>query len=462
MNNDHLPFLEAWDTCAARAATQLSPRAVEAARRSWFDTAAAMAAGGHENCTRAAFQSCAVEPDALGAGDAALVLGTASHALDYDDVCMLATCHPSAPVVATLMAILPLVERARPETSYGQLLAAYALGTETMLRLGQWLGFRHYTLGFHATSTLGAIGSAASAARMLGLTSAQAHDALAIAASSASGLRANFGSDTKPLHVGFATAAGVRAATLARSGARGCDDVWGPTGFPFSFSGGEMPPPLAWTGTLPWALESPGFEHKRFPSCYMTHRLIAGVLAIRARQPQRQGEPVLIDVELPKGGTAPLKYPRPHTGLQAKFSGPYCAAEAWTRGRVDLASFSDTAVLRTHVAAEMERVIVRERDATGETLDTAPVLVTVSGSGWSDSVTVDWAPGSFADPMSREELLTKWHDCAAHGGMQSGEALALALLDGPLDTPVAAAVAPLRAALLDAITTSASTQFAAR
>lgn len=454
MNHTLPPFLQAWDASAQRAAQPLPAVVLDAARRSWFDTAAALAAGVGEDSTRAAWHACVApeaDPSRLPAADAALVLGTASHALDYDDVCMLATCHPSVPVVAALLALQPMLEQRRPGLTYEQLLGAYALGTETLLRLGEWLGFRHYALGFHATGTLGTVGAAAAAAHALGLDPVTAHHALAIAASSAAGLRANFGTDTKPLHVGFAAAAGVRAALLAHAGARGSDDVWGASGFALAFNGGERPASLPWRPDMPWALEAPGFEHKRYPSCYMTHRLIAGLLAIRARQPQHTAEAVDIEVDLPRGGTAPLKHPRPTTGLQAKFSGPYCAAEAWIAGRVELPSFTDGAVSRAALRAQMERVVLRERERDGETLDTAPVTVTVRGATWSDVITVDWAPGSAVDPMSRDELRAKWRDCAAHAGLAAGEELALRLLDAPHDTDVARLLGPLRSCFLSAV-----------
>lgn len=448
------PFLQAWDATAQRASRPLPVSVLQAARRSWFDTSAALAAGVSEGCTQAAWRSCAPadeHPGALTAADAALVLGTASHALDHDDVCMLATCHPSVPVVAALLAMWPTLQARRPDLTYDQVLCAYALGTETLLRLGQWLGFRHYALGFHATGTLGAVGAAAAAAHALGLDGAAAHHALAIAASSACGLRANFGTDTKPLHVGFAAAAGVRAALLAQAGAQASDDVWGPAGFALAFNGGELPATLPWQAGMPWALDEPGFEHKRFPSCYLTHRLIAGVLALRARHPQRAGEAVDIEIDMPRGGTAPLKYPRPSTGLQAKFSGPYCAAEAWIEGRVVLPSFTDAAVARPAQVAQMARVLLRERQVDGETLDTAPVHVTLRGPGWTDRITVDWAPGSAADPMTRDDLRAKWRDCTVHAGLSSGDDLALRLLDAPGDRAADALLAPLRALFLRAI-----------
>ena len=446
-------FLAAWDACAARAQAPLCAAAALAARRSWFDTLATTAAGAVENCARAALRASAVdEVRALSAGDAALVLGAASHALDYDDVCMLATCHPSAPPTAALLALLPQLARERPGLTLGELLAAYLVGTETMLRLGAWLGFRHYALGFHATGTLGTVGSAAAAAHALGLPTAQAHVALSIAASSACGLRANFGTDTKPLHVGLAASAGVRAALLAHAGADASDDVWGPTGFALAFNGGELPQALPWRDGTAWAIVEPGFEHKRYLSCYLTHRLISGLLQLRGRRDAAVlGQPVRIEIEVAHQGLAALKHPQATTGLQGKFSGHYCAAAAWLDGRVDLASFSDAAVQRAALQAQMRHVVLRERAAAGESLDKAPVRVALHGTGWSDEVVVDWAPGSLADPMTRPQLERKWHDCAAHGGMALSPAQGSALLDAPLDTPAVALLAPLRDALLMAV-----------
>ncbi len=439
-------FIDAWSDTAARCRQPLPEAALRLARASLFDTAAVMAAGARENTTVAALRSTGRAGD-LSVNDAALVLGTSSHALDYDDVCMLATCHPSAPVFAALLAMLPELQARK--VSWGAVVGAFALGTETMLRLGQWLGFRHYALGFHATYTLGAVGASAAVAHVLGLDDVQARAALSIGASSAGGLRANFGTDTKPLHVGFAAAAGVRAALLAGAGASASDDVWTATGFFTAYSGGSPFAELPWKPGMALALESPGFEIKRFPSCYLTHRMIAGMLELRRLHRGALGDAVNIEVEMPRNGIQPLKYPRPVTGLEAKFSGEYCAAAAWIDGSADLRSFGDGAVARPPVRALMENVALAGR-AGDENLDTAPVRVTVKGDGAEHSINVDWAPGSLADPFSREELLDKWRDCARHGGLEAAQADVTPLLDAPLDTPAAQVLAGLRARLLDA------------
>ena len=451
-------FLAGWDRAWQRATSEDRDSVMEEVRRNWFDTLAATAGGVRENCTRAALQASTADgTDGLRPADAALVLGAASHALDYDDVCMLATCHPSAPPVAALLALLPLLEQQRPSLRLKDIFAAYLLGTETTLRLGQWLGFRHYSLGFHATNTLGVVGAAASCAHALGLPRDQSHAALAAAASSAGGLRANFGTDTKPLHVGFAAAAAIRAVLLARAGANASDDVWGPTGFFHAYSGGLPFEPLPWHPAMEWAVAAPGFELKRFPSCYMTHRLIAGTLKLRERRSaaERAG-PVGIEIEVPKNGLSALKHPQSATGLQAKFSGHYSAAAAWIDGKVELESFADAAVSRADVQAQMQRTTLTERTTAGESLETAPVHVALRGEGWSDRITVDWAPGSTADPMTREQQRGKWRDCASHGGVQSDDAQVLRLLDAPLQTPACDLLGPLRQSLLTAIRNAAA------
>ena len=455
MANDTKPaFLTAWDGASQRAASESRDSVMLQVRRNWFDTLAVTAGGVAENCTQAALQASLADAStqALRAADIALVLGTASHALDYDDVCMLATCHPSAPPVAALLALLPVLEQQRPGLQVKDIFAAYLLGTETTLRLGQWLGFRHYSLGFHATDTLGVVGAAASCAHVLGLPVEQTHAALAIAASSAGGLRANFGTDTKPLHVGFAAAAAIRAVLLARAGANASDDVWGPSGFFHAFNGGVPPEPLPWNAGMDWAIALPGFELKRFPSCYMTHRMVAGMLKLRERRSaaERASE-VRIEVEVPKNGLAALKHPQPVTGLQAKFSGHYCAAAAWLDGKLELGSFADAAIPRAGVQAQMKRTTVTERTTAGESLETAPVQVTLRGQGWTDTISVDWAPGSAADPMTRDQQRGKWRDCASHAGMETDDAQALRLLDAPLQTPASDLLRPLRHLLMSAI-----------
>src|SRR2546427_8192559 len=122
--------------------------------------------------------------------DAALANGTASHALDYDDLNQSLSGHPSVPV---LSAALALGERQR--ASGAALLAAFVAGVEIEAKLGRALNPAHYEIGWHARATLGVFVAAASAAKLLGFSAGRSANDRDIGASMARGTQAIFGID---------------------------------------------------------------------------------------------------------------------------------------------------------------------------------------------------------------------------------------------------------------------------
>ncbi len=345
--------------------------------------------------------------------DAALLFGTASHVLDYDDVSMLTVCHPSAPVLSALLSVAG-------ETPGAALVDAFAIGTEVLNRVGEAMGFRHYALGFHATATLGAIGAAAACARLLALDAMQTRHALAIAASLAGGLRKNFGSMVKSLHVGFAATNGVRAARLAAAGIVGAEEPFDGEGFFHAMSGGETDRlPAGAAFGQPYALVTPGFEQKRYPCCYMLHKMIEATLAWRRESGCVLDDVARIRVILPVGGSKPLIHPCPRSGLNALFSAPYAVLAALEDGRIDLASFTDSAVLRPKIQArlpDVEVIEAGERLEHGADIGKAPVTVSFRlQTGTSQDRAVRISPGSSEDPLTSEQALAKWLDCLRRG-----------------------------------------------
>src|SRR6185503_2828030 len=145
--------------------------------------------------------------------DAALVNGTASHALDFDDCNNTLGGHPSAPILPALIALAD-----ETGASGREVIAAYVAGFETECKIGLGVHLYHYTHGWHPTATLGVFGSAAACSKLLKLPEDRTATALAIAASLASGIKANFGTMVKPLHVGHGSRNGLFAALLARDG----------------------------------------------------------------------------------------------------------------------------------------------------------------------------------------------------------------------------------------------------
>lgn len=447
---------EAQSTTADRLAAfvveaPVGERAVAAATPIVLDTLAVTMAGGAEPAVRALAATLVpdIGDDAVPSfwtgdryrrDDAALLIGMASHVLDYDDVSVLAMCHPSVPVLSALLAAAD-----RRRTSGKALLEAFAVGTEVLIRLGQAMGFRHYALGFHATATLGTVGAAAACARLMGLDRRQTRHALAIAASMASGLRANFGSMVKSLHVGIAASSGLKAARLAAGGIEGAADAFDGEGYLHAFSGGAV---AGWPDGLdlgaPFAVVEPGFEQKRYPCCYMLHKIIEATLALRRDSGIELADVATMSVDMPSGATKPLIHPYPRSGLNALFSAPYAVVAGLTDGRIDLRSFTDEAVGRAAVQTRLRDVTVVEDDAPakqGAEVGAAPVTVTlhpVAGEPLSRSVTA--LPGSLQDPITPEQAQAKWADCLLRANPQADPAAIGRLFEGGTALADAAAI----------------------
>jgi 2-methylcitrate dehydratase PrpD len=357
---------------------------------------------------------------------AALLNGVAGHALDYDDVSATVTGHPSVVVLPAALAAAELTG-----ASGARLLEAYAVGVEVMAKLGLAMGPAHYRAGWHATSTLGTLGAAMAAGRLLDLDAERLASALAIAVSLASGSRQNFGTMAKPFHAGHAARCGVAAARLAALGMTGDPTaVEAPLGFFALLSFGDgRPESVAPALGRPYDLASTGLSVKRYPCCFATHRAADAVLDLRREHRLDAGLVEAVTVTVPIGGVSPLIHDRPQTGLQGKFSMQYVLAAALLDGRVGLDSFTDEAVRRPEAQELLPRVTVRE-DA-GIAAGVNPIEgghVTVGvrlRSGAALTRRVTHPRGSPDDPLRPEEIAEKFRDCAAAalGPEQAGRVL---------------------------------------
>jgi 2-methylcitrate dehydratase PrpD len=412
----------------------------EAAADAITDTLAVMLAGSIAPAARrlAYSQPGYTGPDAvrsfrrgvqLRPDDAALLFGMAAHILDFDDVSMLSICHPSAPVLSALLAAVPW-----SLITGDDLCTALAVGTEVMIRLGEAIGPRHYALGFHSTATLGVFGAAAAVARLQGASIEETSRTFAIAASLASGLQINFGSMVKSLHVGIAAANAIRAAGWSRSGVSASDrDLLGPRGILHTFSAGER---TTWPSGIvlgePFALIKPGFERKRYACCYLLHKVIAVGIAI-ANDGIRIESIGRIRVEVPRGTLGPLIHPRPRTGMEALFSGPYAILAAIADREVSLSTFSDAAVNRVEIETRINDVefIEFENSADGaDELCKAAVRAELRLLSGETKVFVRTAaPGSADDPLTEAELAGKWWTCLSRCNPHISEPRATTLFE---------------------------------
>ncbi|MEM7221133.1 MAG: MmgE/PrpD family protein, partial [Pseudomonadota bacterium] len=200
---------------------------------------------------------------------AALLNGASGHALDFDETNPGVGCHAVAPV---LPAVLAAAQAAG--ASGARLLTAFVVGLEIEGRVGMSIGGRHYLRGWHTTATFGTFGAAAGVAHVLGLDQAGYETAMALAASSAAGVKANFGTMTKPYHAGQSAERGLIAARLAARGfTANRDAVEGNQGYLHAAGDGDNNHAEALAAKADsWLIRDALFKYHA--ACHLTHASI--------------------------------------------------------------------------------------------------------------------------------------------------------------------------------------------
>jgi len=400
----------------------------EQAKAGFVDAIATMLAGREEPAVaalRRALQPLAGGPctevagfSGTGPGEAALVNGTASHALDFDDVALRG--HPSAVMVPAILATAQALD-----CTGRQMLDAYVAGYEAWAELVDREADMHHMKGWHPTGIFGAVGAAAACAALRGLDARACGHAIGLGATQSAGLMANFGSMAKPLQAGRAAQAGVWAAQWAAHGlAAGEDVLEHEQGFLAAVSPqgrverGPRAAPV--DGTAPWRIAGRGLSVKKYPTCFYTHRALDAVLALLQARPVQAAEVARVDVAMSREHATVLRNHRPATGLQAKFSIEFAMACALVHGRVGLAELADEAVRAEAIQQMLERVHVAhcaDYDPAWHGAAVADrVTLTLRDGRRLESEPVRQAAGHAERPLGRQELREKFADCLAHGG----------------------------------------------
>ena len=403
--------------------TQLTKRAIQEARTCILDTIGVALAGIPEPCTQILLKTpgIATAPGRslifgtarrTSALDAALVNGTASHALDFDDFSGTLGGHHSVPLVTALLALAE--ERGATGEAF---IAAYVIGVETEIRLARAVNFHHYDKGWHPTATLGTFGAAAACAHLVGLDASRTAMALSIAASLASGLKANFGTMTKPLHIGQCGRNGLMAMLLAENGFDAAADVFEHhQGFLNVFNGPgtfDIEKAFANWGD-PWEIAASSIGLKQFPCCGSTHPAIT--MALQLRQEERVTVEDIASIEILPHGRR-LRHtntPDPQTSLEAKFSVQYVVARALKDGAVRFGDFEGNAhfdpVIRRLLGVTKAQPHPDMADDAAEQWGAEVRVVLKDGRRLSRRI--DNLVGRGGDnPMTSGELWDKFNDC---------------------------------------------------
>jgi 2-methylcitrate dehydratase PrpD len=398
--------------------------AVHWAKVALIDTLACALAGTREEAPRIAEKVAASYGSAgpallwgsnrrVSALDAAIINGTASHALDYDDVNNTIGGHPSAPILPAIFALGEMLG-----ASGKDLLLAYITGFETQARIGAAVNVYHYRKGWHPTATLGVFGAAAASARLLNLSVPHTATALAIAASLSSGIKANFGTMVKPLHAGHCSRNGLYAALMAKEGFTASDDAFEHKhGFfeLFNGAGNYQVEKILHHWANPLDVLAPGIGLKQYPCCASTHSAIDATLVLRERHGLTPERVQKIESITHASALAHTDRPDPKTALDAKFSVQYCVARALMHGTVTFEHFVDSALMQPALRTLLARVQARPHDHLPKDMAEhyQGVVNIVTTDGLTYSARVDQplrGPQNLAPP---DRLESKFRDCAA-------------------------------------------------
>src|SRR5205809_1292141 len=367
----------------------LPAEAIEIARTGIIDTVATMIAGAHDPAPHLLRRGLAPAPgtaslyfsgETATAPEAAWINGTAGHAFDYDDV----GCRGH---ISTVLVPASLAEAETLGLGGREMFAAYVAGYETWAELSRRDPGHHHAKGWHPTGIFGAIGAGAACANLRRLSPEQTAMALALSASQAGGIMANFGTMTKPFHAGPAAHAGVVSARLAELGfTAAADALEHPQGFlsavsPEGKADRDGPSPALGEE---WHILKQGLSIKKYPACYCTHRALDGMLDLLAQRPLKASEIARITASISDTHALILRNHQPQTGLEGKFSMEFAMAAAVISRRASLGEYTDEFVRRAEVQELMRRVTV----VTNQNYD--PVHV---GASVYDQITIELTSG---------------------------------------------------------------------
>jgi len=343
---------------------------------------------------------------------AALIYATAAHALDYDDTAFGG--HPSAVLVPVLMA-----EAAECECDGALLARAYAVGYEVWAELVAREQDPLHRKGWHPSAVYGALAAAAASSVVRGLAAEQAGNAVAMAASLAGGVVANFGSMTKPFQLGRAAQSGVLATRLTALGMTAAPDaVEHELGFlraasPRGRVDTESP---AQFGNV-WRMREHGLNIKLHPICFAAHRAVNAMQELCVHHNLQAQDIQHVEIEIGAIQAGMLRHHLPQTPAQAKFSAEFAAASIVIAGRCGSSELTPEFVSRPDVQSLMQRTSIQPihdedpHEPMHSTFDR--VTATLYDGRQLRSAPVAHPMGHFRRPASGEQLWTKFRDCAA-------------------------------------------------
>lgn len=413
------------------AAEAIPSEAMRIGARCLLDGLGLFVAGSEEHTVRLLVENAkdlGGRPDALllSAGEtkvpaplAARALGAAGHAHDWDDsqvstdpahIYGLLT-HPTIPPLSAALVMAQKVGGVDGRA----FMTAFLAGFEVECKISEWMLPQHYIKGMHSSGTVGTFGAYVAAAKLMRLTGAELRAGFGIAASFAAGIRCNFGTMTKPLHVGRAAENGVTAALLAARGFTADPDALdGPWGFYAVHGGGVVAEKTLQGFGNVWTIVDPGVSIKPYPCGVLTHPTIDLMLKLVTEENIAPEHIETVKVFAGSNILNPIRYPIAANHLQAKFSLPAALAMIALARKAGKREFSDEFVGAAPMQT-MQKKITTQLDPQIEKMGfdkmRSRILIRLKEGrtveGWAD----ERYRGGPENPLSDAELEAKVRSC---------------------------------------------------
>lgn len=346
--------------------------------------------------------------DRLPLAQAALANGTSAHARDFDDGG--GAGHAGATVIPAALAVAELAGSSGRDFLLATI-AGYDVGYRSLLAVG---GFAVHTgRGWHSSGTMGSLGAAAAAAKVLGLNAEQFANALGIAGSFTGGVWAfiDDGAMTKRLHPGKACETGVDAALLARGG------ITGPHRIFESQFGGLFTTYNGGVGFREKALEGLGVNLnvassylKPYACCRGSHSTIDTVLGLMGSHGLQANNVKRIGITAGQTAYDMISVYPIETVFDAQFSLPYAVSVALVSGQAGLDQFEPPRLDEPQVRSVFDRITFAVDKSIG--LEDGPRLDIELTDGTTIAVPAGnptLAKGSAVHPMTHAEVVAKTH-----------------------------------------------------
>lgn len=347
---------------------------------------------------------------------AALIMGTVGHALEIDEMHYGAGLHASVGIVPAILAM----SHGRTVT-IDDLLDALIVGLEVDTQIGRAMGLAHTKAGWHSTGTVGVFGAVAACARLLKLDATTITNALALAASTAGGIKVQFGTEAKPFHAGWAAKSAVECVNLARAGL-GADHTALESekgGFGQLYSGGGSPDwsLVQYPASGESSIRTSGLAIKWHANCGSAHRAVDAVGELLIEHGFAPGDVDHVETYVGAVNLGNLRFSDPQEPKQAQFSMQWAIARALLGSHEQLtaADFTAEALADAETRALARRVSMSLMPGNETMVNRLPHRVVIrltDGSVLEREVV--WPKGTLGlNPLTADDLESKFAECMA-------------------------------------------------